>query len=202
MKSLARYFGKGLLFIAPIGLTLYVLWFILYHIDHLIRDTLGLDGFGPWVTVLGIVMLLAAVVLTGMLMSLFITRPLFQLVERVFGHLPLVKLVYASLKDLIGAFVGDKKKFDKPVLVHIIPHSNIRALGFVTRQSLQREDMSDDIAVYLPQSYNFAGNVLIIPRKQVVPLDVESSELMAFIVSGGVTGMLSDAEKDEDDSEV
>jgi uncharacterized membrane protein len=104
----------------------------------------------------------------------------------IFTKLPLVKMIYTSVKDLIGAFVGDKKSFDKPVLVTLSPGSNIQAIGFVTRDSLGNMGFEDKVAVYLPQSYNFAGNLIVVPREQVTPIPAESGDIMAFIVSGGV----------------
>ncbi|HDH00279.1 MAG TPA: DUF502 domain-containing protein, partial [Nitrospirae bacterium] len=106
---------------------------------------------------------------------------------RVFTRLPLVKMIYSSIKDLIGAFVGDKKGFNMPVLVSISPESKIHVIGFVTKKNLENIGLSDMVAVYLPQSYNFAGNLIIVPKEQIRPLDVDSSDLMAFIVSGGIT---------------
>ncbi len=95
-------------------------------------------------------------------------------------------MIYTSIKDLIGAFVGDKKSFNKPVLVTLSPVSNIHVIGFLTRESLDNLGLSESVAVYLPQSYNFAGNLIVVPREQVTPLAVESGDIMAFIVSGGV----------------
>jgi uncharacterized membrane protein len=104
-------------------------------------------------------------------------------------RVPLVKLVYTSIKDLIGAFVGDRKSFDKPVLLYLSQGSAVKLLGFVTRDGLSQLGHADHVAVYLPQSYNFAGNVVIAPRELIEPLDVPSSEIMTFIVSGGVSGL-------------
>jgi uncharacterized membrane protein len=81
----------------------------------------------------------------------------------------------------------DKKSFDKPVLVTIFPGSSIQVIGFVTRESLASLGLTDSVAVYLPQSYNFAGNLLVVPKAQVTALSAESGDIMAFIVSGGVT---------------
>jgi uncharacterized membrane protein len=106
--------------------------------------------------------------------------------------MPLVKVLYNSIKDLIGAFVGDKKNFDKPVMVSLVPGSPARVLGFLTREHLSFAD--EYVAVYFPQSYNFAGNVVLCRREQITPLDVPSSDLMAFIVSGGVTPTRPEAE--------
>jgi uncharacterized membrane protein len=127
------------------------------------------------------------ITIVGFVSSNFITSRLVRLVEKIFTKLPLVKMIYTSIKDLIGAFVGDKKSFDKPVLVTIAPGCSIQAIGFITRDSLENIGCADKVAVYLPQSYNFAGNLIVVPKDQVTPLSVESGDLMAFIVSGGVS---------------
>ena len=88
---------------------------------------------------------------------------------------------------MIEAFAGDKKSFDKPVLATISPGSSAKVVGFVTQQSLENFGLTDHVAVYVPQSYNFAGNVLIFPTESVKPLSIESSQAMTFIVSGGVS---------------
>jgi uncharacterized membrane protein len=103
-----------------------------------------------------------------------------------------VKLIYTSLKDLIDAFVGDKKRFDRPVAVEF-PGAGY-ALGFITREDLALPGFEGTSAVYFPQSYNFAGNVLLVGRERIRPLDADSSLVMTFIVSGGVSGGVSAAD--------
>ncbi|UCC96336.1 MAG: DUF502 domain-containing protein, partial [Phycisphaerales bacterium] len=137
--------------------------------------------------------LLTVVLITaiGFVASNFLGKKLFALVEKVFKGLPLVKLLYSAVKDMIEAFAGEKKSFDKPVLATIAPGEGVKVVGFVTRGSLDNLGLSGYVAVYLPQSYNFAGNVLIFPKEAVEPLNIESSQAMAFIVSGGVSGSAS-----------
>jgi uncharacterized membrane protein len=96
-------------------------------------------------------------------------------------------MIYTAIKDLMNAFVGDKKSFNKPVLVTLSPGNNIQVLGFLTREGLENIGLADKVAVYIPQSYNIAGNLIVVSKEQVTPLSVESGDLMAFIVSGGVT---------------
>jgi uncharacterized membrane protein len=110
-----------------------------------------------------------------------------SIVEGVLERLPFVRLLYSSTKDLLNAFVGEKRRFDKPVLVAPFASGEARALGFVTQDTLATMGMREHVAVYLPQSYNFAGSLLIFPTSVVTPLDAESADVMAFIVSGGVT---------------
>jgi uncharacterized membrane protein len=108
-------------------------------------------------------------------------------VEAVFARLPFVRLLYSSTRDLLNAFVGERRRFDAPVLVTLSPDSNLRALGFVTSESLDRYGLGGHVAVYLPQSYNFAGNLVVVPRAQVERIQSRGADVMAFIVSGGVT---------------
>jgi uncharacterized membrane protein len=105
----------------------------------------------------------------------------------MFKKLPLVKLLYTSIKDLIGAFVGDQKSFNKPVAVALVPGGPM-VLGFVTNESLESLGLAEHVAVYVPQSYNFAGNLLLFPKEQVLPIETDSSQVMTFLVSGGVSG--------------
>ena len=106
-------------------------------------------------------------------------------------RLPLVRLLYVSTKDLLNAFVGEKRRFDKPVMVTLFPGAGAKALGFVTQESLERFGLSGHVAVYFPQSYNFAGNLVVYPTDQVTPIAADSAEVMAFVISGGVSNLRS-----------
>ncbi|HEX5100826.1 MAG TPA: DUF502 domain-containing protein [Polyangiaceae bacterium] len=178
-KLLVRYFLRGCLVTAPLGLTVYIVWFVLATVDRFLP--LPIPG-------LGLVVTLVLITLVGVLTSNVVGRSVIELADGLFGRLPLVKLVYTSIKDLVSAFVGDKKRFDKPVAVTISPGTGARVLGFVTRDGLGRLGMPDLVAVYFPQSYNFAGYLMLVPRTNVEPLDVPPAEVMTFIVSGGVSG--------------
>jgi len=180
LKRLVGYFVRGCLVLAPIGLTLYILFTILSTIDHWLP--IGIPGVGLLLT-------LMLVTLVGALASNVVGRSAFRATDHAFKRLPLVKLIYTSIKDLINAFMGDKKSFTRPVSVTVNPVTGMRALGFVTRDGLHVLDLPGHVAVYFPQSYNFAGNLVLIPREQVEPLEVNSGELMTFIISGGVSGL-------------
>ena len=180
MKRLVNYFLKGLVIFVPIALTVFLLIWAFTSLDGIFPD-----NFPPG---LGILLTVILVTLIGFIASNFLGRRLFALVEKVFTGLPLVKLLYSAVKDMIEAFAGEKKSFDKPVLASISPGSAAKVVGFVTRESLENLGLLDYVAVYVPQSYNFAGNVLLFPKTAVQPLEIESSQAMAFIVSGGVSG--------------
>lgn len=178
MKRLTKYFLEGLLLLVPLYVTVYVIYFIFVKIDGFLQfETKGL-GFA--VTIL-------AITVVGFISSNLLTRRLVDRVDAMFSKLPLAKMIYTSIKDLINAFVGDKKRFKRPVLVEIFPGSGIKVAGFVTADSLQKFGLLENVAVYLPQSYNFAGYLIVVPKSQVTPLNIESGHVMAFIISGGVT---------------
>ncbi len=178
VKRLTQYFFKGLLIVVPLALTLFVLYTLFVRIDSL----LGMERTG-----LGLLVVVAATTAIGFFASHFVTRHLFVLVDRLFARLPLVKMLYGAIRDLVGAFVGDRRSFDKPVLVEIVPGSEARVIGFLTRDELDQFGLRDHVAVYLPQSYNFAGNLLVVPRERVTRLAGDSARTMAFVVSGGVS---------------
>jgi len=177
MTKLTRYFLEGLLLLVPLAATIYVVFAILSRIDSIFR--FEIPGMGFLVTIL-------TITVVGFISSNFLTKKLVSLLDRTFARLPFVKMIYTAVRDLMNAFVGDKKSFNRPVLVRLSSTNNINVVGFLTRESLENIGIMDKVAVYLPQAYNFAGNLIIVSRDQVTPLKAESGDIMAFIVSGGV----------------
>ncbi len=180
MRKLFRYFLNGLLFLTPVALTVYVCYRLFRFIDGWLN--LPIPGVGFVVTV-------GFITVVGFLASNLLARTLFSWLESVLTRLPFVRLLYTSVKDIMGAVVGEKRRFDKPVLVTLVPGGHAKALGFLTQESLDSLGIRDHVAVYLPQSYNFAGQTLVFPTDQVRRLDANSAAVMAFIVSGGVTAI-------------
>jgi uncharacterized membrane protein len=177
MRKLIAYFLRGLVVTAPVAVTLWVCWTLFERIDGLLD--LPIPGAGFVVTIV-------AITLVGMVGSTLVTAGVVSLIESSIEKLPFVRLVYSSTRDLLNAFVGEKRRFDIPVTVTLVPGSGVKMIGFVTRESLDIFGMPGYVAVYVPQAYAFAGHVLLVPALQVEPLKGESADLMAFVVSGGV----------------
>jgi uncharacterized membrane protein len=137
---------------------------------------------------LGFLITIAFVTIIGILGSNILTKKVLNFIDSLFIKLPIMRLFYTATKDILTVFLGDKKGFEKPVLVTLIPGSDVKVVGFITTESLDSWGIQDEVAVYLPQSYNFAGNLIVVPKRQVTLINARSSEVMAFIVSGGVTG--------------
>jgi len=180
MSRFLNYFFKGLIVIAPVFITVYVCYVIFTTID----SWLGLPIRG-----VGFLITIALIMLVGFAAQSFLSRTLLGALDRVFDRLPFARLLYSSTKDLLNAFVGEHRRFDKPVLVTLQAGGNAKAFGFVTQGTLSRFGLEDHVAVYIPQSYGFAGNMLVFPMAQVRPLDADSPDIMAFILSGGVTSV-------------
>jgi len=187
MNRILRYFIQGLLITVPVAITA----FVVYKLIDLVGSFVSIFGtivspvIDPFI-VLGIA--IGLIFLMGLLGSSIILRPLFIMFDNAMEHTPLIKTVYSSIKDLFSAFVGSKKRFNKPVLVTINKENNIQQLGFVTQENLSELKIkSGTVAVYVPLSYSFSGSLLIVPIDHITFVEASSSEVMKFIVSGGVT---------------
>lgn len=178
MKRFFGYFLNGLIIIAPITLTV---WIVIAIIDWL--DSM----FGLGIPGLGILVMVILITLVGFISSFFLVKPFIILSERALNKVPLVSIIYSSIKDLFDAFVGDNQKFNKPVMVKMSEHTDNLKLGFVTQDEFTTIDLEDKVAVYFPHSYNFSGELFVVPAKNVTYLDLPSSDVMKFVVSGGVS---------------
>jgi len=182
---LLRSFFRGLLFVVPVAATAYVLYWLFVKIDNLF-DTRAWFGFH--VPGLGVACTIVGITLVGLLASNILTRWAVHLMDRIFQRLPVVKIFYGAIRDLMEAFVGERRSFQKPVLVSLGRDVGGEVLGFITREDLAWLDRKESVAVYFPQSYNFAGIVVVFPRDRITPIRAESRAVMQFIVSGGVSG--------------
>lgn len=176
-RRFTSYFLRGSVITLPVVLTLWAAWAAITWID----SWLGLEIPG-----VGLLIVIAAVTLVGALATNVVTRAAIGTLDLILAKLPLVRLLYTAAKDLMHAFVGDKRKFNRAVRVQPDPSLDLWFLGFITADDLTRLGLEGMVAVYLPQSYNIAGNLVLVPADRVVPVPVDSADLMAFIVSGGV----------------
>jgi uncharacterized membrane protein len=187
MKKILRYFIQGLIIIVPIAITIIVVYKVVAFVGSLftVFGTIISPIIDPFIIS---AIAIGLIFLMGLLGSSIILRPLFSLFDHAVEHTPFIKTIYSSIKDLLSAFVGSKKRFNKPVLVTINKENNIQQLGFITQEDLSELKITKGtMAVYIPLSYSFSGNLLIVPANHITPVDASSSEVMKFIVSGGVT---------------
>ncbi|MBC7564541.1 MAG: DUF502 domain-containing protein [Gemmatimonadaceae bacterium] len=178
MRRLAGYFLRGLVIMAPLALTVYVCFSIVTAIDSWIP--VDIPGVGFAITI-------GLITLVGALGSNVLTDGLVRLIDGLLEKLPFVRLLYGTAKDFFEAFAGEKKRFDTAVLVTLYPASEAKALGFMTRRDVEMFGLVNHVAVYLPHSYAFTGQLILVPAEHVTLVQAGSAELMTFIVSAGVT---------------
>ncbi len=184
MKAFFAPFFRGLLFTVPIGATLLVLLWAFEKLDALLDVE---KWFGWKIPGLGIVVLFVVVSALGILSRIFLARWIADRIGALLHRLPGVQLIYDSVKDLIEALLGDKKMFDSPVLVAMESPVGGDLLGFVTSEDLNWLGLPGSVSVYLPQSFGWAGQMILVPKERVRPLEVEAGQVTQFLVSGGIS---------------
>jgi uncharacterized membrane protein len=181
-KKTFDYFLQGLLYIAPFGVTFFIIYKVFGFVDGLVQRFLPYNIPG-----LGLVILFIFIALTGYFGQRLVSKPMKVILEKMLSKAPIIQVVYTSIRDFLSAFVGKEKKFTQPVLVKVNKISDLEKIGFLTATDLSELNLRDKVAVYFPHSYNFSGELFIVPRDQVIPLDIHPAEAMKFIVSGGVS---------------
>ena len=187
MKKLIYYFLQGIMYIAPIGVTAYIIYLVFSFVDSLLKESL-VNLLNIYIPGLGLVVVIILLILIGLIGQTIIARPIKFLFKRVLIRIPLLKVIFSAFRDLFSAFVGKERKFNRPVLVLVNPISNLEKLGFLTEDDLSIIDEKEKVAVYFPHSYNFSGELFIVPKERVRPIDMNPAEVMKFIVSAGVAG--------------
>ena len=179
MKKFINYFLQGLLYIVPITVTLYVVYWTIQKIDGILP--FQFPG-------LGLIVIIILITFIGYVGSAAITSPINAFFQRLLKKAPLLQTIYSSVKDLMSTFVGKKKGFSQPVLVKLYENSTIERIGFITNEDLSTLEIKEGkVLVYLPHSYAFSGQLFVVDRSYVTPVNSSSAEIMKLIVSGGVT---------------
>lgn len=178
MKKIINYFLQGLLYIVPITATgAFVVW-----------SFKKIDGILPFdFPGLGLIIIIAFITIIGFLGSTIITSPIYSFFKSLLKKAPLLETIYSAVKDLMNTFVGKKKGFKQAVFVKLFENSTIERIGFITNKDLSSLNINEGrVLVYIPHSYNFSGNLFVVEKKYITPIDAPSGEIMKLIVSGGV----------------
>lgn len=188
MKKLSSYFLQGILFLAPIAITIYVIYFVFVFFDDLLRKLLT-NVIGIELPGLGILIMLIFLTVLGYIGQTVIARPFKSFFKKMIHTVPILELIYSAIKDFFSAFVGQEKKFNKPVYFKVNPADNANRIGFVTNQNLSMLGEEELVAVYVPFSYTFTGETYLVRKSVLVPIEATASEVMKFLVAGGVADM-------------
>ena len=185
MKRIVGYFFQGFLYIAPLGVTIYILYAIFALVDDPVRRV-SERFFGAYIPGLGVVAVAALLTLLGWLGSTIIARPVKTFTRRFIDRTPLIGAIEGAVRDILSALFAKDRRFSHPVIVQMGGVSDLEKLGFITQEDLEELGLREKVAVYLPHSYNFSGELFIVPRDRVRVVDITAQEAMKFIVSGGM----------------
>lgn len=187
VKNFLGHVVQGLLIITPTAITVFVVYKVIatvasaFGFIHLIVHPL-LDPFIIFAAVILIVYIV------GRISASFLFTPMYDRFEKDIGKVPLIRVLYSSVKDIMSAFVGSKRKFKTPVLVTLDKANGIKQIGFITQEEMDTMAIGKEYsAVYMPFSYGLSGKLLIIRKDNIEPLNISAAEAMKFVVSGGVT---------------
>ena len=187
MKRLITYFLQGLLLIAPLAVTAYIVYKIFISVDGLlsiyIQKYLKINIPG-----LGILIIFVVLVLLGIAGETIFARPIKKLINRILDKLPFFKLIYSSISDLFSAIVGKERKFHHPVLVLLDKENSLWKIGFITQNKLVDVGSEELVTVYCPYSYALSGEIYFVPSSSIRQISMPPTEAMKFIISGGVSG--------------
>ena len=197
-KKIIQYFLQGLLILAPLAITIYAIYWVVSTVDSwvpIFREPVK-DSNGTIISYevknygLGFLIILAFIIIVGYLSSFFIQSRLFNLFDHWLEKTPGIKFIYTSTRDFFEAFAGDKKRFNKAVLANVFSE-DVWIVGFLTDEEMDKFELgADKVAVYVPQAYNFAGQLYILPRSRVKKIaKISSGESMKYAVTGGVVDL-------------
>lgn len=189
MKSIGRILLKGLLTILPIGLTLYFIYWLGVAAESLLSGTLKwLLPNGFYRPGMGLIAGFLVLFIVGLLVNAYVVRRVFGFGESLLLRIPVVKTVFAAIRDLTGLIRGGDagRELERVVLVNVGPG---KVLGFVTQENAIIPGVNTDeslVAVYLPMSYQIGGYTLYVPRNRIEPTDLSVEVAMRIVLTGGL----------------
>jgi len=135
---------------------------------------------------LGVLTVVVLLTLLGWLGSTIIARPFKAFTRKLIDRAPLIGAIEGAVRDLLSALFAKERRFSHPVVVQMSGVSDLEKLGFITQEDLAELGLREKVAVYFPHSYNFSGELFIVPRERVRVVDISAQAAMKFIVSGGM----------------
>jgi uncharacterized membrane protein len=192
IRAFLNYLIKGTLVVVPLAGAVFLIVWIVASVDSALNLT-GLfledeTGHPLYIPGIGILTVILFLVLAGIVFTNFVTDPIKHWLNNQINRIPLLNTLYSSIKDFTEAFVGDAKKFNVPVLVKV-NEIGVSKIGFLTQSDLSKIKLTDEVVVYFPYSYSFAGQVVVVKSSLVTKLDMSATDAMKLVVSGGVSGL-------------
>ena len=191
LARLRTHFLTGLLVLAPVAITGYILWKIFVWVDHMLGATLRGGYIRPGgIPGLGFITVLFIITVTGALAENFLGRRLGSWVDSMLLRIPLFRGLYGTVKEIGGAVLGDRRNAFQQVVLVPFPSPGVYSIGLVT--STPPASLSDAAGrplrgVFLPTPPNpTTGPLLYYPEEQVIPTTLRVDQAIKIVVSAGV----------------
>lgn len=182
---LLQYFLRGLIVIVPAAITFsLILWFF-DKVDGILRPFVPTRG-------MGLILIIVIIVSVGWISSFLLMKRLYRAVDGWLERTPVVNFIYSSARDFLEAFAGKKRRFTHAVLVNVLAEE-VWLVGFLTDEDLEGFKLGGKyVSVYVPQAYNVAGQLYLVKRDRVRPIEhLSSGEVMKYAVSGGAVELVT-----------
>lgn len=198
LQKIFQYFLQGLLVTAPVAITIYLIYKFVSSVDSWIPIFTEKDAAGNVINRnygSGFIIIIITLIIIGYLSSNFITSRIFSLFDSWLERTPGIKFIYSSIKDFFEAFAGNKRKFNKAVLINV--HStDVWQIGFITDEDAVELGLKNYLTVYVPMSYSFAGITYIVPPDRIRKIEnISAGEALKYTVSGGIAELDDDEHK-------
>ncbi|MGF1474483.1 MAG: DUF502 domain-containing protein [Geminicoccaceae bacterium] len=195
MLRLRNYFLAGVIVVAPVSITIFLVWQVIQVVDRTVERFLP-AAYNPETYLpfslpgLGILVMLGLITLVGMLTAGFVGRAIMRFGESIVDRMPVVRSLYSTLKQIFETvFAQSSRSFREVVLVEY-PRRGIWAIAFLTGDStgeIQRRTRRPMVNVFLPTTPNpTSGFLLFVPRDEVVHLDMTVEEGIKMVISSGI----------------
>ncbi len=184
-KKLKRYFFSGIFIVVPVIITFWVLKALFIFFDGLIKPYLE-PQIGFWVSGLGIIITIILILLVGVAARNIMFRNTLILGEKILYKLPIVKVVYSSVKQIMQTFSGGEHPFQRVVLLEY-PKEGVWSVGFVNGETFIPGDSVKKLNVLVLAAINpTSGFFVMIEEDKTIPLDIKVEDGIKWVVSGGI----------------
>ena len=175
LRALGKFFIRGILILLPVAATLYIIFGVLRFLDRFGNFLLPLKIPG-----VGVLLSIVVVLLVGYVGSFYFSERLLDKFENMLKRAPVIGKLYSAIKDTLQSLIGDKRSFNKVVMVEF---EGFKSLAFLTKEECFLEG---HVVLYLPLAFQVAGFTLVVPKENVQPVDMDSEEALRFMISAGI----------------
>ena len=175
-NKLLQYFLQGMIILAPIVITAWAVIALFNYIDNILPSIIHflfpifyqVDESGNFEKIpgVGFIFIVTLIIVVGWISTSYVVGKIVEFFGHVLERTPGIRFIYTSVKEFLEAFAGEKRKFDKPVLVSV-DAADVWRMGFMTQEEANRLGLAEHVVVYVPHSYAVSGIVYIVPVEKV-----------------------------------